>query len=489
MPDPELTITVHAGPHPRQDCPVLLTLPETLPEGSWELAADTGETRPLQRLDGKDYAYMEKVLPAGERRTYHLQPHYDLDDAQADGLHPRDVYEAIAQELGVPFVDLKLFKPDENAFDTVPVDVCLRHNVLPVKKDGNALWVAMSQVDDLQAADDLRLASRCTIYGVVADPDQIRTAIRRLYKLESEEGSAVHVTQENDSDLAIYVNNTLLTRYICAGVPARPFFYPLLSSQGIGLTRGYPMQANVSGETQDHPHHRSLWIAYGDVNGVDNWSEEPGHGYTVHQSIDRLDSGDVAGRFSTTSLWMDANRKPLLTQRLYVTAWATSEEIRLLDFSILLTATHGDVLFGDTKEGGILSARVASALDVPRGGRIENVYGGIDEAETWGKSAHWCDYSGAIGGQPVGIAILDHPLSFRYPTHWHVRNYGLMTANPFAYAAYTNGVKDGSHTLSAGASLCFRYRVLIHSGDTRVGRVQDHYLNFVSPPKVTISPD
>ena len=31
----------------------------------------------------------------------------------------------------------------------------------------------------------------------------------------------------------------------------------------------------------------------------------------------------------------------------------------------------------------------------------------------------------------MGIAILNHPASFRYPTYWHVRDYGLFAANPF----------------------------------------------------------
>jgi hypothetical protein len=247
------------------------------------------------------------------------------------------------------------------------------------------------------------------------------------------------------------------------------------------------MQSDVPGETTDHPHHRSLYTAFGEVNGVDNWTEQAGHGLTRHQTFTEIVSGAVFGRFIAQNLWTDAAGKPLLSQTTCVTVWRGSPTLRLMDFLVKFTATEGDVLFGDTKEGGILTVRVATEMDVTQadgstGGRIENAYGGIGEAETWGKSAHWCDYSGVVEGQAVGVAILDHPESFRYPTYWHVRNYGLMAANPFALGEYTHGAKRGDHLLKAGETIRFSYRLVVHRGDTASADIRGQYLNFVSPP-------
>ena len=97
------------------------------------------------------------------------------------GLNPTHVYEAKAAELGQPFVDLTVYKPDQSALNVVPEHVAKRHKVLPVKKDGNILYVAMGDTNNLQAADDLRLVSRCTVRGVLAVPDHIDDAITRLY--------------------------------------------------------------------------------------------------------------------------------------------------------------------------------------------------------------------------------------------------------------------------------------------------------------------
>ena len=55
----------------------------------------------------------------------------------------------------------------------------------------------------------------------------------------------------------------------------------------------------------------------------------------------------------------------------------------LVDMDLTLTAAEEEVHFGDTKEGGIVSLRVANSMDVPRGGRIENSHGGVNEREVW----------------------------------------------------------------------------------------------------------
>ena len=71
------------------------------------------------------------------------------------------------------------------------------------------------------------------------------------------------------------------------------------------------------------------------------------------------------------------------------------------------------------------------------------------------------------------MALLDHPRSFRHPTGWHVRDYGLHTANPFGLGTFSKGAEDGCYTLPAGESLHFHYAVLVHPGDARAGRVEE----------------
>jgi hypothetical protein len=297
--------------------------------------------------------------------------------------------------------------------------------------------------------------------------------------------SQVRIRQDDSGDVSVKIGGKLLTRYVHGDEASKPCLYPVVGPYGEGVTRAYPLE-QVEGDTVDHPHHRSLFVAWGDVNGSDNWSEEEGHGRMVHRYFEAIESGCVFGRIVSLNDWVDADGNRLLQDRLCCTFYNLPASVRLFDVDITLYASEGDVRFGDTKEGGMLSVRVASSMQVDRTGRIENSVGGIGESETWGKRASWCDYCGLVGDHVSGLAVFDHPSNLRYPTYWHVRDYGLMTANPFGVSYFVDKSRDGSHVMSSGQNLRFRYRVLVHSGNAREGGVRSKYLEWLFPPTVNV---
>ncbi len=325
--------------------------------------------------------------------------------------------------------------------------------------------------------------------------DNMRRNSKREYTLriegappETTQGEpSVDLKEEREGVIGFYTNGKLFTRYHYGEDVIRPYLHPVLGPRGVTVTRNYPMIPDLPDEVKDHPHHRSIWTAHGDVNGVDDWTEFPTCGRIVHRGFRRLVGGPVYGEAHALNDWVSREGVKVVGEERRLTVYNTPEYARIMDFEILFKATEGDVTFGDTKEGGILSVRVASSMDVVRGGRIENSYGGINEEETWGRRAHWCDYSGPVKGIWAGIAVFDHPENLRHPTYWHVRNYGLMTANPFGISYFTGGPKNiGNYTLKAGGTLRFRYRILIHEGDVEAGGVREAYHNYVNPPKVII---
>jgi type IV pilus assembly protein PilB len=93
----------------------------------------------------------------------------------------REVLQAKAQEDGHQFVDLDNVQVDSSAINVVPERIVKLHSVMPIKKEGTTIWLAMANPADIPAIDDVRLASGCFVKPAVALPGAIEDAIRRYY--------------------------------------------------------------------------------------------------------------------------------------------------------------------------------------------------------------------------------------------------------------------------------------------------------------------
>lgn len=290
-----------------------------------------------------------------------------------------------------------------------------------------------------------------------------------------------------DGRVDIHVGKKLFTSYHYGSKWVRPFLHPVIGPGGVRVTRNWPVTKAIKGEDKDHAHHKSIWVAYGECNGVDNWSEESGHGYQRHRKFDHLESGPVFGRIVSEIDWCDKDEKKQFGETRELRVYALPNGDRMLDLQVTFRMTELPVVFTDTKEGGLLSIRVAGTMEGQHGGRIENSFGGVGESETWGKPASWCDYSGLAEGKHVGIAAFDHQDNPRYPTNWHVRDYGLMTANSFGLSYFRPDLgRRGDMTFEQDSVTNWRYRVFIHRGNAKKGRVRERYLDYVAPPQVAV---
>ncbi|MDP6124739.1 MAG: PmoA family protein [Candidatus Latescibacteria bacterium] len=305
---------------------------------------------------------------------------------------------------------------------------------------------------------------------------------------DAPQDAGVEMIDDGQGKVKISVDGVHFTTYHYGDDWARPFFHPVVGPYGASVTRGFPVEPRT-GEHEDHHHHKSLYVAHGDVNGADNWSEEEGSATVKHLAFESCETGPVFGRFVARNAWLDSKGQTVMHETRTVTIYAVPTALALMDVDVEFEATEGEVSFGDTKEGGILSVRVATPMDASLHGTIVQSTGATNEAETWGKRAAWCDYYGpADDGNEVGIAVMNHPSSFRYPTWWHVRNYGLMTANPFGWGDfYGTPERDGTHVLPEGESLLFRYRVFVHPGSTQAADVGGRFMDYIHSPKASAS--
>lgn len=288
-----------------------------------------------------------------------------------------------------------------------------------------------------------------------------------------------------DSGYQVHINGKLFAGYR-TDFKGTPIIWPIIGPTGREMTRAYPMRnEGKTSEKIDHEHHRSLWFNHGAVNGEDYWTIQPS--VIKHKQFVEADTFANGALLVTENDWINKAGQ-IVCADLRTIRFGLSGENRIIDFDVKVTAVAETVVFGDTKEGSF-GVRVPGSIDGDGLGRNNTKHsaGTIINAENldgdaaWGKRSPWVDYYGTLeNGDIAGIAIMNHPKSFRYPTHWHVRTYGLFAANPFGIHDFEKGqdADAGSLTMKKGDSFTLRYRVVFHTGtptETNLPKIFDEY--------------
>jgi len=306
-----------------------------------------------------------------------------------------------------------------------------------------------------------------TVFAVVA-----LAAVYRLARAEE-----VVSIKQLDGRLRVKIDGKLFTEYIYRGYE-KPILYPVIGPHGFGMTRNYPMRKDVPGEAHDHVHHKSIWFAHRPISGIDFWSTYAEAGKSVHDRLIKVESGSSRGVIEAATRWITREGRVAFTDTRRLT-FHLVESARAIDWEITIQASHGDVTFGDSKEG-TMAIRTHPNLrldnDPKRGVTTANGQAlnseGVSGKAVWGRRARWIDYWGKIEGKTVGIAILDHPANPRHPTHWMARGYGYVGANPFGLNAFEGKPPGtGDMLIKSGTSVTFRYRYIFHEGDATQANV------------------
>jgi hypothetical protein len=252
----------------------------------------------------------------------------------------------------------------------------------------------------------------------------------------------------------------------------RPYFYPVAAADGTEVTSDQVISGG------DHPHHRSLWVSHGDVNGADHWSfQQKPIPKQRHVRFRKLEGDTLVEDLEWEAKGGDG---VVLKEIRSVRFFTYPDGHRGIDFNLILAPVGGKVTLGETKEAGLCAVRLKKSIsDKPT---LTNARGQTGEKEVWGKPAEWCDLSGQIDGKPYGVAVLDHPQNPRYPSTWHARDYGLLAANVFGLHEFDKSLPKGSgdFTINPGHTARFRYRVVIHTGDAKGANLDEKTKEFAA---------
>lgn len=300
--------------------------------------------------------------------------------------------------------------------------------------------------------------------------------------------------KENTAEhtVSVTVNGEPFTTFLYPDTLEKPVLYPIYAPDGQLITRGFPVHPRP-GEPTDHPHHLGLWLTYENVNGLDFWNNSYAipaakkhlYGWIRTDAVTAAKGGST-GQLSYNAHWEDINKNVLLTEQTTF-VFSGDGHTRIIDRTTRLTAMQ-KVVFNDAKDG-MMGLRVAHELQLPdtavkkftdNKGNVTMVQGNADATgnyitsegkegdAAWGTRATWCMLYGKEGNDTISIAIIDNPGNVGYPAYWHARNYGLFAVNPLGQKIFSNGKQTLNFTLDKDKSVTFRYRIVIHSGSSRL---------------------
>ena len=257
--------------------------------------------------------------------------------------------------------------------------------------------------------------------------------------------------KKTSSGLDIYFGQKAVAEFSHTQTPlGRPFLCNIHTLDGIKVTRNYPI---TDKDQDDHPHHQGLFHTFSKLNGIDFWHMK---GVAKHRLFtDSPESGNPA-TFTAESVYLDRDGKSPLLKETMRYAFHITDQGLLISVNAIIEAEADKVTIGSKEEGG-LAVRVASDLRVQKGGKMIDNQGRDGGKAIWGKAARWVDNSGNKEGRWVGVTLFaSHSDLGVY--HWHARDYGLITANPFGPLN-----KAPDKILKKGEKLSFNYGLMVHS--------------------------
>jgi len=313
---------------------------------------------------------------------------------------------------------------------------------------------------------------------------------------------------QGEGRIDVRIAGRVVTSYVYEAGLTKPVLVPVRSVSGIEVTRRWPL-TELDGGSMDHEHHVGLFFCVDKVNGTNFWNyyRNPGgkEPKIRHVRFDEKTAGRGRGVLRAVSHWIDKKGQLLLEEKRGMTFVAGQNEGEYaIDFELDLRAQKEKVVFEDIEEG-VLAVRLSDYLregkrsvslhrgekppreDVSGTGRYFSSNGDETARNVWGKRARWVAVQGVRGGKVVGIAVLNHPASVNYPTYWHVRDYGLMSANPLGQGDFQrqrpkqfrkNKVVPLRLTLEPGETAHFRFMVIVFEGIKTQEQIEQRFREY-----------
>jgi len=96
-------------------------------------------------------------------------------------LSERDKVRCLAEQWGVPFVDLETYQVVPEVTKTLSQEIARRYKAIPIDKPSGRVLLAMKEPNDIYAIDHIRLILGCDVEPMMATEEDLLAAINRYY--------------------------------------------------------------------------------------------------------------------------------------------------------------------------------------------------------------------------------------------------------------------------------------------------------------------
>jgi type IV pilus assembly protein PilB len=142
-----------------------------------------------------------------------------------------EIAATLGKQLNVPFITLSQYDIDKEVLKSIPKEIVIKYNIVPVDRTGDTLTVALPDPNNIFILDELRLLTKCQIVPVISFENDIKEAISRYFSQDDGAGKLEEMLEEmsdkemeiiqdssddEDSDLNVQVNDAPVIKLVNA---------------------------------------------------------------------------------------------------------------------------------------------------------------------------------------------------------------------------------------------------------------------------------
>jgi len=142
-----------------------------------------------------------------------------------------EIAATLGKQLNVPFITLSQYDIDKEVLKSIPKEIVLKYNIVPVDRTGDTLTVALPDPNNIFILDELRLLTKCQIVPVISFENDIKEAINRYFTQDDGAGKLEEMLSEmsdkemeiiqdtkddEDADLNVQVNDAPVIKLVNA---------------------------------------------------------------------------------------------------------------------------------------------------------------------------------------------------------------------------------------------------------------------------------